>query len=489
MSSPSELETGRSEESDENATIPCTYCYFKERVNDFSELRPGHHIVQAGTKFAINLQETLYSLYDHHAIVKSCQKLSNGNAIVTLIHFIATPYDKTISLRETSEYYDLFYHEIYIIKYRHFTNSPAEILRRAEDFVSGKEEQSTLHYSLFGTNCEHFCHLCCVGQKKSKQVGNLFAFLKNLIISLGSSIGKVAKVICKLFIYSVSNIYRISKYVLKFFPCVVLCAILILGLAYALWRHYKLREAHKKGEICSICRRRLQQDNWIRLSLTLIFQIGGFSLITVLLAIISSKGIVIGLVGIIGMLIIAVISLTPKLRRRYFSPFHGRLIPVEKAEQIKSGDVVSVNHCELTTIGVVSSVQIQDSTSAKISVIHYSSPKLFSARTIAETKIEVDVKKKNAIFCYDYKGDESHPPETVVERAKMRLGEQKFRLFFNRSCHFAHWAKIKTSNCFGDYDICNNNCLAYKRSVRYTESCNKLKHFNNKHSRKRKQAS
>lgn len=471
--------------------VKCAFCSSKSELYDFNKLARGQHITLAGEKFSFNIKNRLVSIYTHHALVKSCQIINARTANVTLIHYFTTPYDATIRLRETTEHLDLNYHEIHVVTYRHPTHGSDEIIRRAESIVS-KSKDSAVKYSFLSLNCEHFCNWCCVGNETSYQVENASDTLRDILSSIGVSAGKVLKVVCKLVSYSIDDVAMLSQSAqtaLVAVPWGVLGVIAIVSICYTINRHFQLSNELKHGRICSSCCRRGKQDNWLRCISVCVVQAGGLGLLSILMAAAVSNGIVIGFLVVTSVLTVAITSLIPRLRRLFLSPFQGKLVKVRYTKNIWIGDVISFDHWKLTHDGVVSSVEVINSKEAKVSVIHYSLPKLFGTRTIVEDKIKVNLRKDHVVG-HDYSGYETYPPEIVVERARKRLGEQKFGILSNRTCHFCHWAKVKEDNITDDVGCSEEGAkIIYLRSLRPFDSLTQLNCINVDHSRRRNQAS
>jgi hypothetical protein len=74
-------------------------------------------------------------------------------------------------------------------------------------------------------------------------------------------------------------------------------------------------------------------------------------------------------------------------------------------------------------------------------VIHYRKP----SETIERTSLET-FSRGNPIYMAKYSDGFGYIPDVVVERAKSRLGEQKYNLLFNNCEHFASWCKTGISD-------------------------------------------
>lgn len=181
-----------------------------------------------------------------------------------------------------------------------------------------------------------------------------------------------------------------------------------------------------------------------------------------------SKGFVFGMLAVCTLLTITVTSLVPTVRRWFLSPFNGNLVRLKHISEFFVGDVISFNHWGLSHDGIVTSVSVDNSTYGTVSVIHYSLPKLTGTRVVAEEDIQVDM-NKDRVLGHDYTGYEVYPPQQVVRRASQRIGEQKFGIMSNRSCHLCHWAKVKEPNYISDVTTESSDALQL-RFVRLAES-------------------
>lgn len=421
--------------------MKCIRCSRKERLLRFVDLNKGDHICRSGQYLVINIGERQVSAYTHHAIVKSVQVLSGSTASVTLIHFYTTPQDPVIRIQETTELLNLLYYEIYIIRYRHKTHTPETIIARAEGLM---ELNKNAKYSIFSCNCEHFCNWCCVGSEESYQADNARDVFRGILAGVANIGGKVLRVVCKLLLLSFEDLSKVAAGALIVMPWGVLAVMAILYLIYTLYRHDKLDKDFKAGKFCTACCLRQKHDLWIQFVAYCGLQVGGLGLLSLIISAGASGGIVVGALVACSLLSLVCISAVPRLRKMFCSPFQGRLVRVNSMKNIWIGDVISFDHWKISHDGIVSSVKIQPGTRKKkgeVTVIHYSLPSLFGRRTVIEETIEVDL-GKHLILGHDYTGYKVHKPELVVKRARKRIGEAKFGIMSNRSCHFCHWAKV-----------------------------------------------
>ncbi|XP_060572677.1 uncharacterized protein LOC132730718 [Ruditapes philippinarum] len=421
--------------------VRCVSCSRKERLLNFADLKRADHICMNGQYLVFNYGDKQVSAYTHHAIVKDINVISPSCAAISIIHFYSTPFDVSIKIRETSTLLDLHLNEVFTIRYRHPAHNAEIVIKRAEGLI---EQNKLAKYSILSCNCESFCNWCCVGSEDSYQSENARDTLRAVLAGIANVGGKVLRVVCKLLMLSVEDLSKVAAGALIAVPWGVLGIMALLYLIHTIYRHYQLDKAMKAGNICSACCLRKKHDLWIQFAAYCVFQVGGLGLLSLVIAAGASSGIVFGALAVCSVLTLLCISVIPKLRQWFCSPFQGRLLRVKSLETIREGDVISFDHWKISHDGVVSAINICPNTRNKrgqITVIHYSLPSLFGRRTIVEETIKINL-RKDLIFSHDYSGYNVHEPQVVVHRAKQRLGEAKFGLMTNRSCHFCHWAKV-----------------------------------------------
>ncbi|XP_045209735.2 uncharacterized protein LOC123561433 [Mercenaria mercenaria] len=428
-------------EDDPEPKTRCIYCRTKERLRWFKHLQKGSHICMGGKKFMLSIGGHQVVAYTHHAIVKSVQMISHSTAMVTMIHFYTTPYDVSIRIQETTELLDLHYHEIYIIRYRHPTHQPDMIIERAERLI-GQNRQAK--YSVFSCNCEHFCNWCCVGNAKSFQADGAKDALNSILTGITNVCGKSFGVVCRLVLLSLEDVSKLSSSCLINVPWGVLSVLTILYLLFVIYQTFKLNEDRKKGNTCSSCTSRKKVDIWIQFVAYCGLQAGGLGLLSLIMSVGASNGIVLGSLLVCSVLSLVCISGIPKLRKAFLSPFRGRLLEIKSLRKVWFGDVISFRSWNLSHSSVVSAVKVfpgTDNKRGEVRIVHYSKPGIFGRRSIVEEDKTIDL-DIDSVFGHDYSGYNVHDPEIVVYRARQRLGETKFKMVSNRSCHFCHWAKV-----------------------------------------------
>lgn len=112
------------------------------------------------------------------------------------------------------------------------------------------------------------------------------------------------------------------------------------------------------------------------------------------------------------------------------------------------GDVIKFKYWGFQHEAIVAYVQPDGSkeessfrTTGRICVIHYALSSIFATRTIKEETLRFDL-TEDPIYLKVHNGFVTYPRETVVKRARSRLGEQRFNIRSNTSSTFAFWAKI-----------------------------------------------
>ena len=424
-------------------TERCTQCMSRERLSDFTNLNPGTHISMAGHHLVTHIGDKQVAMYSHHAIVKDVKVITRATAAVTMIRFYSTPFDLDLKILKTTEVLDLHYHEIYMIQYRHGAFDAQTIIERAEGFV---EEAKDVTYSVFNCNCEHFCNWCCVGNESSFQVKELSAKLNDLLGGVSNIAIKVLKVVCRLISVSMDDWSKVAAGSLFYVPWGVLSGITIVFLLYTIYQHIQLSKQVNEGDICSSCCLRMRQDMWCRFAVFCAMQTGGLALLFLVMGMGASTGFVIGVISLLAVLTLSITCSVRKLRHLICSPFGGKRVEIEDLSELSIGDVISFDYWRLQHDGIVSEIDNQSlQNHGTITVIHYSLPKLFGTRQIVEEKITVDIQKDH-IVRHDYSGYKTYEPHEVVERARKRLGETKFSILGNRSCHLVFWAKVLEAN-------------------------------------------
>ena len=434
------------EEVDTTVGVKCIFCNKKERVLHFRQLSKGNHIQLNGENLRVNFGKKQWSPYTHHAIVKEVKIVSESEAELVLIEFIAAPFDSELKIRETKSIRSLRNDDIYIVRYRHDTHPPDKIIERAESFVElCKTTNPDLKYSLLSCNCEHFCNWCCTGNENSFQVHKFTDILKGILTGTANAGGKILRVALRVAYISADDLIKASTNAVTYLPWGAMSLLAIVYLIYCIYRHMKLNEDQKNGNICCTCCNRQKLDIWLRFLIYSLTQVGGLWLMTFIMGFCSSKGIIFGALALLITLTFGTMWMIPRLRNMICSSFTGKKVKVKSVQNIWIGDVISFRYVGLMHDAVVTRIfpDKRNDKKGKISVVHYTAANVFGRRKIVEEDIAIDLKRKTILgHVYDPKVYKCHPQEIVVERARQRIGETKFGVFSNRSCHFCHWAKV-----------------------------------------------
>ncbi|KAK3606572.1 hypothetical protein CHS0354_038796 [Potamilus streckersoni] len=430
------LDKDLAEDEAQDAT-GCAYCSEKVRLVSFKQLNPGDHICQGGRSFLRHMNRKQKNLYTHHAIVKKviCENLNDHSAVLTLIHYTDTPYDTNLKIRETTETRDLRLDEMYLVRYIHRKFQPNQVLDRAQKLLEHDPK-----YSLVSLNCEHFCTCCITGEEFSSQSENVIEKLKNALFSIVKVVSKIVR-FCDITADDVANVVKklsMNVSLLRIAAAAFSGLVLIVSLTTNIVKHSLLCNKVKNDRICKNCYNHKVRSMWF----SLIFL--SFPAIANILVglLITSGPILAGILVPLSVLSLVMVWGSNKFCQVVRSPFTGDKIRVDDVRNVQVGDVILYQYYKLLHEAVVSSVDSHTGSKlGKVHVIHYGTKSLFSTREIIKEELKINLDKME-IFKLDYSCYTVYPPEEVVLRAGQRIGEKKFGVFTNRSCHFCHWAKV-----------------------------------------------
>ncbi|KAK3599167.1 hypothetical protein CHS0354_041007 [Potamilus streckersoni] len=422
----------------------CAYCSEKVRLVSFKQLKPGDHICQGGRSFIRHLGRNEKYLYTHHSIVKDviCVNGTDHSALITLIHYNTAPYDRDLKVQETSETRDLRLNELYIVRYRYPGFQPNQVLDRAQKALENDHEDSPPFL-----NSEHFCTWCITGEEFSCKAERAMEIMKNIVDFVLGAGSKIAKLIMQFVGITAddvanavenlcSNTLRINQ-VATIIPGVVLIMYLIRNIVKQAILHNKF----KKGQICKRCYNFEARRSWYSFIAFCVPNIA--SILTGLF--ITGSGLLAGILVPLSILSLAIVWGSTKAYKTAKSPFRGDKTRVHDMWNFQEGDVIQYRYWNMMHEAVVSSVDYRIGCKVgKVHVIHYGLQALVSKREIVEEELTIDLNEME-IFKLDYSSYTVYPPEEVVRRARHRVGERKFGVFTNRSCHFCHWAKVNES--------------------------------------------
>ncbi|XP_071125112.1 uncharacterized protein [Mytilus edulis] len=120
-----------------------------------------------------------------------------------------------------------------------------------------------------------------------------------------------------------------------------------------------------------------------------------------------------------------------------------KLTQIRNAEDVKKGDIIRYSYWNLWHEAVVLSVNNINKSNLTCNIAHYAFCGFFSHRKIIEEQLKINFNGKCAMLEYGPPKYHIYDPDTVVERAKRRVGGQQFVFFSNDSSHFARWCKLK----------------------------------------------
>ncbi|VDI59166.1 Hypothetical predicted protein [Mytilus galloprovincialis] len=461
------------ETGETDLNIKCTYCAKEQRILSFHELKPGDHISLAGEKLKFNLFKKQHAFYKHHALIKSVHPLNRdgSSAILRMIHFIWTPFSKSIKIRVTREIKNLYNDEIYKHIYRYPTHCPETIIKRAEKLLSDSEKKP---YSVLSFNCEHMVHWCVNGTTKSLQVDNLIKQIIQWAHEAGGAIGKLARAIakCRELLIEILRATSVAlddlaqlagkaqkaKHV-SFAAAVTLGCMTLLYLLCCIYRTFNYYQEFQMKHICQKCYSKKKWEIWLTFCAYVFSNLGGFGLLhlanTKWLAVLFCSGSV----------ILSAVSmyLAQNVYAWFKSPFSGLEVQIRKLTELKQGDVITFYQWGLKHDGIVVNVEIENGENkGKVEIVHYSWSSIISWREIVAEKVMLDL-TNDKVWLHDFSCYSVHTPDEVVRRARLRIGETKFAFFSNRSSHFCFWAKVNENSNENDEYLTQKIHFQYER--------------------------
>lgn len=386
-------------------TENCEYCPKYERVVSIDDIKRGDSV-----RFP-----RLLKLYYHHAIVKQVEPdlkdLRKAKCKLTLIHLQKVGLLIRTAVIEEPKYYDLEEEEVE----RDMSQSPKtpdEIVKQAEDYVQNDRPEI---YKVLGKNCEHLTNIFRHGNQHSAQADKIVNHLKTK---------------CK---WLMNIFYRIGRKVME-----------ISGLqsSEAVQRLQILRnqlsdldDYRHNRKMCIDCH--YEKHTEIRIS----FLFGCLNL-----GISASEYIDFQKVAT-GILMTLTLALLPSSVANkhvpYFKPAFG--IPkrrVTSSDLIVPGDILTFEYFKLPHEGVVTEIlsNLRSEKRIKITVIHYPCPSLFSAYTVKQEDVLLDLRNQD-VFVLNFEENEVFAPSEVIQRAKTECGRQNYNFLTYRSCHLSRFCK------------------------------------------------
>ncbi|CAC5406059.1 unnamed protein product [Mytilus coruscus] len=389
---------------EKHSNVKCKDCAQEQRVVNFKKLKPGDTFWFPGGVVKVNIfnKRFRYITYKHYALIKSLVLLDidGYSAMISMIQFIWAPYSKSMIIREITEIKSVYKDEIYKYIYRYPTNSPEEIISRAEQLL---EESKLRSKSVLSYNFEHMVWWCVFETTQCLQ----FGVLEKIVQRADDAGGKLRKLAC--FWGKVDETPQDNDgNILQNNPCV-------LQYESPFSRNeedVKLLEVHidhRRGKLIST--NTIKNAPFPRADI--------------------------------------VRRARAKLKEQNYSIFRrrashfadeivhrGENFVVSSFSDIQQGDVIIYSYWALWHEAVVTKVNKKS-----FEIVHYGLQHFFATREIIKEELEIDVKKQ-VIKKKEFSGYLTYPSKVTVKRALSRIGERRFSVFGNRSDDFAHWCKV-----------------------------------------------
>ncbi|XP_061180430.1 uncharacterized protein LOC133188992 [Saccostrea echinata] len=117
--------------------------------------------------------------------------------------------------------------------------------------------------------------------------------------------------------------------------------------------------------------------------------------------------------------------------------------PIKQSDDVNFGDIIRYSYWNLWHDAVVLKISKKEKKYLICEIAHYCFHGPFSHREIIREELKVSFNGEFSVVHYDPPLYDVYDPDTVVERAKDRIGEKLFVHFSNDSSHFARWCKLK----------------------------------------------
>ncbi|KAH3868626.1 uncharacterized protein LOC127870331 [Dreissena polymorpha] len=115
---------------------------------------------------------------------------------------------------------------------------------------------------------------------------------------------------------------------------------------------------------------------------------------------------------------------------------------VSNIDQIGVGDVIVFTYWLIAHQGIVSGIVKKNEDEVYLQVIHYGTQSIFATRTIMEETLLFNLRTQTVyVMSFDGQAFES---ETIVKRARSRIGEKRHQIIHNKSLQFVEWAVVGT---------------------------------------------
>ena len=125
-----------------------------------------------------------------------------------------------------------------------------------------------------------------------------------------------------------------------------------------------------------------------------------------------------------------------------------RVKPIEAEGDVEKGDIIRYSYWNLWHEAVVLEKPKVVKNTLVCSIAHYAFCGPFNHRTIREEILNIRLAGQCSKVDYSMPQYDVYKPEEVVQRARRRMGEQRFVFFSNDSSHFARWCKLRLKRSY-----------------------------------------
>jgi hypothetical protein len=247
---------------EESRLQTCMHCRTEVKLTTFTELKPGSHVV-----FPRKCE--CFHLYSHHAIVKDVSIESDMKAELTFIEYTTVKTDSccccaccscchcSIKVHESKKTFDLSKDTIMIVVYTGKTNTPEEVLNKAETLIGETK------YNPCARNCEHFATTCMLNDPHSTQTDGWCH-------CLGACVWRCILVIFRFMILFGTSTPKYYKLFTDKVPYVMASFTSIIMLLAFVWETFRLCCLWKGDQLCCKCYRQQLKLPFFRLVLAIV---------------------------------------------------------------------------------------------------------------------------------------------------------------------------------------------------------------------------
>ena len=122
--------------------------------------------------------------------------------------------------------------------------------------------------------------------------------------------------------------------------------------------------------------------------------------------------------------------------------------PIVAEGDVEKGDIIRYSYWNLWHEAVVLEKPKVVKNTLVCSIAHYAFCGPFNHRTIKEEILNIRLAGQCSKVDYSMPQYDVYKPEEVVQRARRRMGEQRFVFFSNDSSHFARWCKLRLKRSY-----------------------------------------